>query len=176
MSKLGTSAGVVLIAMASQLVYARDSPKDEPPKETVQQILETPLPEEAYAAPERCLMLHEYDNVRVLTEELVVFVGRRGRYWLNQLHNRCVGLRPDLTLKMTLHNAQVCDLDTFRGLDTTGLSPLMGSGNCMFGRFEPISKEQLNLLESALRMRRSSPAVDRTERAEKAVEQGASSG
>ena len=141
----------------------------EPTQESVEEILATPLPDDAYADSQRCLGLHQYRSVDVLSDELIVFEGRR-KYWLNQLQNRCVGLRPDLLLKLSLRGSQVCELDTFRGLDSTTVAPLFGSGNCFLGRFEPISKEQLDLLRSALRMRKSSPAVDRTEQAEKEAE------
>lgn len=156
--------------------WAKDEDDRAAPPETVEQILDSPLPDEAYAEGERCLMLHQYDNVRVLSERVVVFEGRRGRYWLNQLHGRCIGLRSDLVLKFSLHNAQVCDMDTFRGLDGDAPTVLMGTGSCTLGRFEPVSKSQLDLLESAIRMRRSSPAVDRTERAEKQATEDASQG
>jgi hypothetical protein len=173
-TSLLVAASVALLAAAFS--RANDTTKEDrsAPPETVEQILGAPLPDEAYAQGERCLALHEYQTVRVLSEQVVVFEGRRGRYWLNQLHGKCIGLRGDLVLKFNLHNAQVCDLDTFRGLDNTGLNPLLGSGNCTLGRFEPVSKPQLDLLKSAIRMRRSSPAVDRTERAEKEAQQDAS--
>jgi hypothetical protein len=162
MSRLRFAWGSVLIAfLATGPTHAK-----EPTQESIEEILAAPLPDDAYSDSQRCLMLHQYQSVQVLSEDLVVFEGRR-TYWLNQLHSRCLGLRPDLVLKLSLRSSQVCELDTFRGLDSTTIAPLFGSGTCFLGRFEPISKEQLNQLRSALRMRKSSPAVDRTEQAEK---------
>jgi len=161
MSWLPLAAILSVSVVAVVPAYAK-----EPPRESIEEILAVPLPDDAYADSQRCLAIHQYQSVQVLSEELVVFEGRR-TYWLNQLHSRCLGLRPDLVLKLSLRSSQVCELDTFRGLDSTTVAPLFGSGTCFLGRFEPISKEQLNQLRSALRMRKSSPAVDRTERAEK---------
>jgi hypothetical protein len=162
MSCLRIGIGVLAIA----IVAAAPARAKELPQESVEQILAAPLPDDAYARSQRCLSLHQYRSVHVLSDELVVFEGRR-TYWLNQLQSRCLGLRPDLVLKLSLRSSQVCELDTFRGLDSTTVTPLFGSGTCFLGRFEPVSKEQLDLLRSALRMRKASPAVDRTEQAEK---------
>jgi len=179
---------VVLCALsvpAAGLLHADDrSDADGTPPESLEQILGEPLPAESYTDAERCLNTHDYDSVRVLTDELVVFEGRRGRAWINQLRSRCIGLKTGGVLQFELRNRQVCDLDTFRSLDgsmmgvidRSGRNPLGGmeSGTCMLGRFEHVSESQLDMLESALRMRRNSKPVDSTEQAEKQAQKNAS--
>ena len=108
------------------------------------------LPESEYVESQRCLGIAEYRSVEVLDEQRLVFKGRRGKVWLNQLKARCQGLRRRMTLEFTRRGSRLCELDDVRGVDQD-YRPL--SARCALGAFEPITEQQLELLEDVLKER-----------------------
>ena len=91
-------------------------PDYEAQEESIDQILTQPLAENEYAEQVRCLATYTYNSVEILDSRHVVFKGPGGRYWLNRLRNRCLGLRRNDTLKFELRTSQICDLDTFEAI------------------------------------------------------------
>ena len=55
-------------------------------------ILDNPLPESDYHSSDRCINSDSYRKVEVLDERHLLFLGRRGVVWLNQLRYACAGL------------------------------------------------------------------------------------
>lgn len=133
----------------------------------VREILDTPM-EEA-VKPERCLSVHAYRRVEILDNQRLVFHGRGGDAWLNQLARPCVGLRPDYTLTFEIRHNSVCAMDTFRAVSSAmgAMTPL--GPTCFLSDFEPITEAQVTLLKEALKQRRDSERQRRkAEKAEKA--------
>jgi hypothetical protein len=108
------------------------------------------LPESEYVESQRCLRLHAYQSVKVLDEQRLIFKGRGGKVWLNQLKGRCQGLRRRMTLEFTRRDSRLCELDDVRGVDQD-YRPM--SARCALGAFEPITEQQLDLLEDVLKER-----------------------
>jgi hypothetical protein len=125
--------------------------RDQVKQEAIQDILNTPLATEDYSPDaSRCLSNHEYRSVDVLDDRHVVFRGSGDRLWVNQLRQRCVGLRRNEVLRFELRNSRVCDLDTFQSLDR-GLGFARTSGTCTLGTFMPVTEDQLEAIEIAVR-------------------------
>ena len=55
-------------------------------------ILDNPLPESDYHSSDRCINSDSYRRVEVLDDRHLLFLGRRGVVWLNQLRYACAGL------------------------------------------------------------------------------------
>ena len=108
------------------------------------------LPESEYVESQRCLRVHAYQSVEVLDEQRLIFKGRAGKVWLNQLKARCQGLRRRMTLEFTRRGSRLCELDDVRGVDQD-YRPM--SARCALGAFEPITEQQLDLLEDVLKER-----------------------
>ena len=126
-------------------------------EEAIEDILNTPLAAEDYNTEDsRCLSSHEYRSVDVLDDQHVVFRGSGERLWMNQLRTRCVGLRQDEVLRFEMRSNRVCDMDTFQSLDQ-GLGFIRASGTCTLGTFTPITPEQLEAIELAVKESRKAP-------------------
>jgi hypothetical protein len=119
-------------------------------------ILDHPLPESEYSQSDRCVYTNEYDAIEVLDSRRLLFRGRRGAYWLNQLRSECHGLSRDGVLILDGRGRSVCDMDSFRSVPrgaVVQMSDLSGAQfgmSCMFGHFEAISEAQAMVLRDAL--------------------------
>jgi len=118
-------------------------------QEALEDILNTPLTAEAYGGEgERCLSTHAYRSVEVLDDQHVLFRGSGDKLWLNKLRSRCVGLRPNETLRFELRNNRVCELDNFQSFDSF-MHAARFSGNCTLGPFQPVTPEQAEAIQVA---------------------------
>ena len=107
-----------------------------------------------FSETERCLRSGLVRDIQILDERHLVFVGRRGEYWVNVLPQRCVGL----DRLSRLHSEQLttpgnlCRLDTFAVTDEW-VSPWSRSPRpapaprCALGDFQPLTSIQLQLLK-----------------------------
>lgn len=130
--------------------------RDQAKQEALEDILNTPLSSEAYTGEEeRCLSTFTYRSVEVLDDQHVLFKGSGDQMWLNKLRSRCVGLRPDETLRFEIRNNRVCDLDSFQSLDRFGF--LRASATCTLGKFTPVTPEQVEAIEVAFKESRRGP-------------------
>jgi hypothetical protein len=127
-------------------------------------ILDHPLPESEYSESNRCVFTYNYESVEILDSRHLLFVGRRGNFWLNQLRSECLGLRKDALLIFEARDRSICDMDGFRGGQRYG-SAAEFAAHCMLGHFESISQAQADLLRDAL-----SRPVDRIAQEPKAPE------
>ena len=118
--------------------------------EAIEDILTQPLADEEYAEAQRCLATHAYRNVRVLDDQHVLFEGSGDRAWVNRLRNRCVGLRPNVTLRFRLRDNRVCNLDSFEAVDTFFGRWDRTSASCTLGDFMPVTPEQVEAIRAAV--------------------------
>lgn len=130
---------------------AEQEAREQVKQEAIHDILNTPLTSEDYSPDvARCLSTFEYRSVDVLDDQHVVFRGSGDKLWLNQLRHRCIGLRGDEVLRFDMRNNRLCDLDTFESLDR-GLGFVRTSGTCTLGTFTPVTPEQLEAIELAVK-------------------------
>lgn len=120
-------------------------------QEAIDKILSEPLAADEYAQQERCLSTRTYRSVEVLDDRHVLFEGTGDRAWVNELRNRCIGLRPNETLAFKLRDNRVCDLDTFEAIDTSFLFVTRTSATCSLGRFTRVTPEQVEAIKAAFR-------------------------
>ena len=125
-------AATVWTCLAYGGARAAEPPKDTAPsvdagpslEERVQEILNTPAEDIDVAV--RCIRSMDYVQVEVLDDLRLVFRGRGDKRWLNQLRGRCPGLRKRDTLQFEMRSIRLCDMDSFRSIDPSGLRALVG--------------------------------------------------
>lgn len=139
---------------ASETATEDQAPGEPTLEERVRAILDSP-PEGDGVVGEivRCIRTFDYDSVDILDAERLVFKGRGGKRWLNQLRMKCPGLRRRDPLSFEIRSNRLCEFDSFRSIDVTGYGG--ASPKCSLGRFEPITEDQVQMLKDALRAGRS---------------------
>jgi hypothetical protein len=146
---------LVLALLSSASVWATgdEQPGDDDERDlesAVEEILNRPIEEGRSEETQRCITRTQYRSVEVLDEQRIVFIGRGGRLWLNQLRTPCSGLTNRQALQIESSGMRLCRLDSFYGLERTMMSAHWRTSRCLLGEFEPISEEQLQLLKEAL--------------------------
>lgn len=119
-----------------------------PPPIDLDEILNNPLSEDDYREQSKCLRIRSVDEVEVLDETLVLFYGRRGELWLNQLTSQCYGLEQDMILQFRPYAGTYCRLDAFRGMPR--FSTIAITAECRLGDFEPVDEIQVEALRTAV--------------------------
>ena len=126
---------------------AQDATPTAPPID-LDEILSNPLAEGDYREQSSCIWHREVEHVEVLDETLVVFEGRRGELWLNQLTTQCHRLEVDMTLSFRVRGGNYCRLDAFRGIPKYDIVPV--TPVCTLGSFERVDEVQLDALRIAV--------------------------
>lgn len=148
--------GAVIGALSlATMAFADASPATPPAPDSldndIAMILNNTLPEAQYSEKLRCLNTGAYHSVEVLDPGHLLFFGRVGRVWLNQLRPVCIGLTRDQILKFTMKGNSLCEFDRFEGVDRNQMGPI--GAICGLQRFEVITQEQANQLRETLRRR-----------------------
>ena len=161
----------VLIAAAGSLLVAgcATSPEAQSRREAIQAdieaILAEPLDADEYGTTRRCLAEHDYRNFRILDDRHILFVGRRGKQWINTLRMRCHDLRFGHVLAIEPFSpSRICDADRFQVADwfywpwyrrwPWHWGGTWGTGmSCSFGKFQPVAEGQVAEIEAVLRRR-----------------------
>ena len=120
----------------------------EPAPIDLDEILNNPLSESDYREQKNCLRIRNVDDVEVLDDTLVLFHGRRGELWLNQLSSQCYGLEQEMILRFKTYAGTYCRLDPFRG--TPYFSRVAITAECRLGDFEPVDEVQVEALRVAV--------------------------
>ena len=115
----------------------------------VEDILANPLADEDYRQAQNCVWHRAIDDIEVLDDQLVVFRGRRGELWLNQLTSRCLGLDAEMLVNFRSYGGSVCRLDKFYGVPRFG-SLVQLTAECRLGEFETIDELQVEALRRAI--------------------------
>ena len=128
----------------------------------VDEILNNPLSETDYREQQKCVRVRTVDDVEVLDETLVLFHGRRGELWLNQLTSQCYGLEQDMILRFQVYAGNYCRLDAFRGIPR--FSTIAVTADCRLGSFETVDLAQVDALRVAVAERRRASDMARESR------------
>ena len=140
--------------VAAQGEEAQESTAEEqeatpaPPSIDLDEILSNPLTEGDYREQSSCIWHRQVEHVEVLDETLIVFEGRRGELWLNQLTNQCHRLEADMVLSFRVRGGHYCRLDAFRGIPKYDIVPV--TPVCTLGSFERVDEVQLDALRIAV--------------------------
>ena len=86
--------------------------------------------------------------MEVLDENLVLFHGRTGKLWLNQLGTTCHGLDADMIVQLRSYGGSFCRMDRFRGIPRFGTFAI--TAECRLGDFEAIDELQVEALKAAI--------------------------
>ena len=129
----------------------------------IQDILSQAVPAEL-GTSKRCLSDHEYRGFRALNEQYLLFEGRRGKLWINELRSRCYDLRHGHVLMVrSFSPRRICDMDRFEVADWFHWpwyrrwywpgywGPSWGTGvQCSLGKFQPVTEAQVAAIEDAI--------------------------
>lgn len=155
-------AGAVAAAEPAEQPAAKPAPEpaEAPaaPGETaapidVAAILRGELTEDDYQDSQLCIAPRDLNTIEVLDERLVLFLGRRGEIWLNQLDSRCRGLEPEMVLDLRSYGGNFCRLDRFRAAPRFNAF-LYVTAECRLGAFETITEPHAEALRAAVAERR----------------------
>ena len=105
--------------------------------------------------PANCVYARDVRSIEILNEDVVVIRGSRGRYWLNEFHNRCSGLRKNMVLSIARYGSQLCANDRVEAHDR-GLVSIGPAASCRLGEFQPVAVEQVATLKAELGRRKES--------------------
>ena len=135
-------------------------------------ILSGELTAEDYAEDQLCVHPRDLDSIEVLNDRLVLFHGRRGEVWLNQLASQCLGLEPDMVLDLRSYGGSFCRLDRFRGTPRFDAA-LHLTAECRLGAFETIAEPHAEALRTAAaEQRQAADAAAKTKRAQRRSRRG----
>ncbi len=140
---------LLIVGLPANCLAATDSSQEELPSSVEEILSGAPRPED-YSDSVTCLQRNDYQQVEVLNRELLLFKGRRDKFWLNRLRQPCIGLRRTDTLAFEMRDNRLCNLDTFSGIGSFGRPLERTSARCGLGKFETISPEQVKLLKESL--------------------------
>ena len=94
----------------------------------------------------RCIRQASIEDADVLNGNIIVFTDDRKRIFINQMRVKCSDLRPGAKVVYTSRgDGQLCQLDSIAVL-LPGPGGLNTGPSCMLGRFEPITRDQLDVL------------------------------
>ncbi|MEZ5560713.1 MAG: DUF6491 family protein [Pseudomonadales bacterium] len=144
---------VLLTLLVAGCTATEPGPPREVTQERIEDILSTPLPSDAYAEQSRCLSRYQYRNIDILDDQTLVFRGTGERYWVNQLRQRCIGLRTRDTLHLEVRGNALCDLDTFVGMNSIMFGWEQTSATCQLGSFQSVTAEQVAAIRAAVEAR-----------------------
>ena len=162
---------VIYVLGASLLLFAgcATSPETQSRRQAIEAdidaILAVELDPAEYGQRKRCLSEADYRNFHALGENHMLFKGRRDKLWINTLRGRCSDLRwGDVLVIKQFTARRICDGDHF----TVGewfdfpwyrrwpwyWGPNWGmSLQCTFGKFQPVTEDQVAEIEAVLERR-----------------------
>ena len=115
--------------------------------------------------PERCLSSHRYRRFEVISDQHILLKGSRGRAWVSELPRRCRGLDKRSIIYTESRTNQICASDMFRVVDRIDLGgPPIVETVCVFGKFQPVAPEQVDLIKEALAAKARTKTVRTTSR------------
>ena len=92
---------LAIACVAAALVEEPGKAEDTSDAEiTAEEIFANPLDDDAYVMSSRCLSTGKYRRVEIMNNQILIFHGRGDNIWLNVLPNRCLGLQPDMILRI----------------------------------------------------------------------------
>ena len=132
-------------ARAANSAAARAASSDAPISPALDELLNR-ASEDAPDA-KRCIRQASIEDADVLNGNIIVFTDDRKRIFINQMRVKCSDLRPGAKVVYTSRgDGQLCQLDSIAVL-LPGPGGLNTGPSCMLGRFEPITRDQLDVLK-----------------------------
>jgi hypothetical protein len=117
-------------------------------------LLLTTAPVQAEDAPaavdgeKKCIALQRIRSTKVIDNQHIRFELQGGKYYMNELPNKCPGLRKDKPFMYKTSLNQLCDLDIITVLEQAGGSFMQGA-SCGLGKFVPYDKDAHDAKEKA---------------------------
>ena len=129
---------------------------------SAEEIFANPLDDDAYVRSSRCLSTGKYRRVEIMNNQILIFHGRGENIWLNVLPNRCLGLQPDMILRIEKRGMRLCARDQFRGVPR--FQGEADSMPCTLGDFNPMRPENVAAMRDALDANQRTSTVSKTVR------------
>lgn len=98
----------------------------------------------------QCLSTMQYGSVDIIDEERLIFRGRAGKAWLNELRPACKGLRRNDKLLFELHGSRACKMDRISVIDRHLFWTRTGP-TCGLGKFKPLPPGYLERVDELRR-------------------------
>ena len=165
-TSVATEEGGVGPSTPEASVAVPPTPPDDgappPLSDAVTEILDNPLGDDEYRERSTCIGQRSVEDVEVLDDTLLLFTGRRGELWLNEIKPQCFGLEPDMLLRFRLFGGRYCRMDSVRGMPHFGTMPV--TPECRLGYFDAVDELQVEALRTAIEERRQAEDMARKTR------------
>jgi len=100
-----------------------------------------------YFQLENCISRSAIRRTEVIDDRTIVFYMSHQKIYLNQLPNRCSGLRSARTFSYRPTGSQLCNVDTIKVVRT--MSGRLNAGpSCGLGKFRPVTKEEVAMIKN----------------------------
>lgn len=172
---LSTRKAVLVAWLLAALPVMADTPGGEPSADAdaeevvdLETVLNETVADASYSAqPEICLSSHRYRRMQVISDQHILLKGSRGRAWVSELPRRCRGLDKHSVIVTESRMNRICKSDQFRAVDRIDLGgPPIVEAVCIFGAFQPVEPEQVELIKEALAAKARTKTVRSTSRAD----------
>jgi hypothetical protein len=100
-----------------------------------------------YFQLENCISRSAIRRTEVIDDRTIVFHMSHQKIYLNQLPNRCSGLRSARTFSYRPTGSQLCNVDTIKVVRSISGRPDIGP-SCGLGKFRPVTKEEVAMIKN----------------------------
>lgn len=102
---------------------------------------------EEAATEVNCIRRASIRSTDIVDDRTIIFNMSQQQFYVNELPNRCFGLRNARTFSYRVTGSQLCNVDTIRVVRSLGGRPDTGPA-CGLGMFRPVSKEEVEALKN----------------------------
>jgi Family of unknown function (DUF6491) len=100
-----------------------------------------------YFQLENCISRSGIRRTEIIDDRTIVFYMSHQKIYLNQLPNRCSGLRSARAFSYRPTGSQLCNVDMITVVRTMGGQPNAGP-SCGLGKFRPVTKEEVAMIKN----------------------------
>jgi len=100
-----------------------------------------------YFQLENCIRRSAIRRTDIVDDRTIIFYMSQQKIFVNQLPNRCSGLRSAGTFAYRTTGSQLCSVDTITVVRSMGRG-LSSGPSCGLGKFRPVTKEEVAMLKN----------------------------
>ncbi len=100
-----------------------------------------------YFQLENCISRSAIRRTEIIDDRTIIFHMSQQKIYVNQLPNRCSGLRSARTFGYRTTGSQLCNVDTIKVVRSLGGNPDIGP-SCGLGKFRPVTKEEVAMIKN----------------------------
>lgn len=96
---------------------------------------------------ENCIRQSAIRRTEIVDDRTIIFYMSQQKIYVNNLPNRCSGLRSARTFSYRTTGSQLCNVDTIKVVRSLGGRPDVGP-SCGLGKFRPVTEEEVAMIKN----------------------------